>query len=176
MTSPIYRAQVDLLLRVLPYVAMEESLALKGGTAINLFVRDMPRFSVDIDLTYLPLNTRDDALSGISDALRRIKVRLEKAPPRIAATVLAQGSDQEAKLVCKSAEATIKIEVNTLIRGHLWPTRKLEITPTTQNEFGKSAVVMVVSDAELYGGKICASTGNIHGTCSIFTNFLPTRG
>lgn len=45
MISPAYRAQVDLLIRVIPYVAMEDSLALKGGTAINLFVRDMPRFS-----------------------------------------------------------------------------------------------------------------------------------
>ena len=46
----LYRAQADLLLQVLPHVAKEESFALKGGTAINLFVRDMPRLSVDIDL------------------------------------------------------------------------------------------------------------------------------
>lgn len=50
----IYRAQVELLIRTLPYVADEACFALKGGTAINLFVRDMPRLSVDIDLTYLP--------------------------------------------------------------------------------------------------------------------------
>jgi predicted nucleotidyltransferase component of viral defense system len=53
MIAPEYKAQVDLLLTILPHVAKEEGLALKGGTAINLFVRDMPRLSVDIDLTYI---------------------------------------------------------------------------------------------------------------------------
>ena len=53
----VYRRQVDLLVRTLPYVAEEECFALKGGTAINLFVRDLPRLSVDIDLTYLPVAT-----------------------------------------------------------------------------------------------------------------------
>ena len=56
--SDAYRSQVALLIRVLPFVADEEEFALKGGTAINLFVRDMPRLSVDIDLTYLPVATR----------------------------------------------------------------------------------------------------------------------
>ena len=60
MILAIYKAQVDLLLQVLPYVAKEKIFALKGGTAINLFVRDMPRLSVDIDLTYLPLDSRDN--------------------------------------------------------------------------------------------------------------------
>ena len=51
----VYRRQVQLLIRVLPSIAEEACFALKGGTAINLFVRDMPRLSVDIDLTYLPV-------------------------------------------------------------------------------------------------------------------------
>jgi hypothetical protein len=55
MSSMPYREQVSLLLRVLPIVGREEVFALKGGTAINLFVRDLPRLSVDIDLTFLPL-------------------------------------------------------------------------------------------------------------------------
>ncbi len=162
MISPAYRAQVDLLLRVLPYVAMEESLALKGGTAINLFVRDMPRFSIDIDLTYLPFGEYGAALQGISDTLRRLKDRLGSANPRMAATVAAQGGDQEVRLICQSTDATIKVEVNTTIRGHLWPTRKIEITRAAQDEFNKSAVVALVSDAELYGGKICAALDRQH--------------
>ena len=59
MIAPQYKAQVDLLLDVIPYVAAEESFALKGGTAINMFVWDMPRLSVDIDLTYLPFDDRE---------------------------------------------------------------------------------------------------------------------
>jgi predicted nucleotidyltransferase component of viral defense system len=52
--SPYYK-QVELMLKIIPLVAAERCFALKGGTAINLFVRDMPRFSVDIDLTYLAI-------------------------------------------------------------------------------------------------------------------------
>ncbi len=64
-----YRSQVELLLGVLPYVAKEKIFALKGGTAINLFVREFPRLSIDIDLTYLPFEDRARALKGISDGL-----------------------------------------------------------------------------------------------------------
>lgn len=53
-----YKSQANLLLTVLPEVAKEECFALHGGTAINLFVREMPRLSVDIDLTYIPLEDR----------------------------------------------------------------------------------------------------------------------
>lgn len=47
-----YNHQVRLLLAVLPEIAKEHCFALHGGTAINLFIRNMPRLSVDIDLTY----------------------------------------------------------------------------------------------------------------------------
>lgn len=78
MILQAYKAQVDLLLQILPHIAKEEIFALKGGTAINLFVRDMPRLSIDIDLTYLPLDSRTKALQNIQDGLKRIKTNLEK--------------------------------------------------------------------------------------------------
>lgn len=67
-TSPYYR-QVALLVRALPYVANEACFALKGGTAINLFIRDFPRLSVDIDLAYIPLESREVALPNVRGAL-----------------------------------------------------------------------------------------------------------
>ena len=67
-----YRQQVELLVRTLPSVASEDVFALKGGTAINLFVRDLPRLSVDIDLTYLPVKPRGESLTEIDEALERI--------------------------------------------------------------------------------------------------------
>lgn len=70
--SDQYRKQVSLLVRVLPFVAEEDCFALKGGTAINLFVRDLPRLSVDIDLTYLPVQSREDSLAAIDAAMKRI--------------------------------------------------------------------------------------------------------
>ena len=62
--SERYRRQVALLIAVMPFVAAEKDFALKGGTAINLFVRDMPRLSVDIDLTYLPVAPRPGVARG----------------------------------------------------------------------------------------------------------------
>lgn len=162
MISPQYRAQVDLLLRVLPHIAAEESLALKGGTAINLFLRDMPRLSVDIDLTYLPFDARAAALKAISDALGRVKQRLERAVPEIAVTTQPISEGQDAKLVCALQHATVKIEVNTVMRGHLWPARQMQIVQAAQDKFGKFAQAQIVSDAELFGGKICAALDRQH--------------
>lgn len=162
MISPAFRAQAELLLRILPEVAREEAFALKGGTAINLFVREMPRLSVDIDLTYLPFHERAVALPEISDCLHRIKARLDTAIPGAATQVLAQGGGQEARLVCRHLGATVKVEVNTVMRGHLWPARQLPVVQAAQDEFGMFAAATVVSDAELYGGKICAALDRQH--------------
>jgi hypothetical protein len=105
--NDVYRAQVDLLLRVLPHVAAEPCFALKGGTAINLFVRDMPRLSVDLDLTYLPIAPRDVSLAAITDALARIAGAVEQADPE--ARVTRQGN---AKLVVRTRGVLVKVEVN----------------------------------------------------------------
>jgi predicted nucleotidyltransferase component of viral defense system len=73
MSNETYKRQVGLLLNVLPEIAKETCFALHGGTAINLFIRDMPRLSVDIDLTYLPIEDRETSLNNISNALERIR-------------------------------------------------------------------------------------------------------
>lgn len=162
MISETYRTQVDLLLQVLPQVAKEESFALKGGTAINLFVRDMPRLSVDIDLSWLPFDDRGTALVGIADALRRIKARVEAAVPACKATLIPQSDGQEAKLLCRTTDAQIKVEVNTTIRGHLFQTRMMDVADTVESEFGRFVSVNVISQAELFGGKICAALDRQH--------------
>jgi hypothetical protein len=135
---------------------------LKGGTAINLFVRDMPRMSVDIDLTYLPFDARDVALAAISEGLHRIKARVDRAIPSISTRVVPQGGDQEAKLTCQFQQAIVKVEVNTVMRGHLWPTRRMVAAQSAQDEFGHFAEIEVVSHAELFGGKICAALDRQH--------------
>ena len=71
--SDRYRAQVALLIAVMPFVAAEEEFALKGGTAINLFLRDMPRLSVDIDLAYLRVAERAESLAAIDAAMKRLE-------------------------------------------------------------------------------------------------------
>ena len=70
-TSPFFK-QADLLVQLIPFVNAETCFALKGGTAINFFVRKFPRLSVDIDLVYVPVEDRETSLRGIDEALRRI--------------------------------------------------------------------------------------------------------
>ncbi|MFO7844445.1 MAG: nucleotidyl transferase AbiEii/AbiGii toxin family protein [Bacteroidales bacterium] len=162
MISQIYRAQVDLLLQVLPYVAKEEIFALKGGTAINLFVREMPRLSVDIDLTYLPFDSRDNALRNIEEALNRIKADIGKNIPEVSVHPVPLHGGTDVKLNCQSRKAQIKIEVNTITRGNIFPTELMQVVDSVQDEFGKFAAINVVSLAELYGGKICAALDRQH--------------
>lgn len=158
-----YRAQVDLLLTILPHVAKEHNLALKGGTAINLFENDMPRLSVDIDLTYVNGDEdRATALKNISDTLDRIQKRILSAVPEISLTRVPLGQGEDAKLNCQTKQAHVKIEVNTTTRGIIFPVRLMEVVGTVQNDFKKFAAIHVVSHGELYGGKICAALDRQH--------------
>jgi predicted nucleotidyltransferase component of viral defense system len=161
MISPKYKEQVDLLLQILPHVAKEKVFALYGGTAINLFVHELPRASVDIDLIYLPIDDRKTALRNISEALERIKARIEKAIHGIKVTA-ATSIGQDVKLNCQLRNAQVKIEVNTITRGHIMPVRFLQVTDSVQKEFGKFTVINVLSHAELFGGKICAALDRQH--------------
>jgi predicted nucleotidyltransferase component of viral defense system len=162
MITQAYKAQVDLLLQVLPYIAKEEMFALKGGTAINLFVRDMPRLSVDVDLTYLPINSREEALSDIQKGLGRIKVDLENNVRGLKIHTVPLRAGTDVKLNCQGQGAQIKIEVNTITRGNVFPTELMQVVDSVQDEFNKFAAINVVSLAELYGGKICASIDRQH--------------
>lgn len=163
MIKSEYRAQVDLLLSILPHVAREDNLALKGGTAINLFIRDMPRLSVDIDLTYI--HWQDDrtiALQNITAALDRIEERIKGSIKPVSITRVPAGQGQDVKLNCQTPKAHVKIEVNTTTRGILFPERMMSVTEAVQNEFQKFAAIKVVSHGELYGGKICAALDRQH--------------
>ena len=161
MINQTYINQVGLLLQVIPYVGSENTLALKGGTAINLFLRSMPRLSVDIDLTYLPFDNRVTALASISDSLGRIRERIiQSVPGTTVNTHTMNGND--VKLLVQSQNAQIKIEVNTITRGCLYPVRLLQVNKKVQERFKKFAAIQVVSDAELYGGKICAALDRQH--------------
>jgi len=161
MIDPKYRAQVDLLLQTIPYVAKETIFALKGGTAINLFVRGMPRLSIDIDLTYLPIDDRETALKNISGGLARIKIDLEQSISRITVSA-ASREGQDVKINCQIPGAQIKIEVNTTTRGSINPTRLMRVHDSVESAFGRFAAINVVSMAELYGGKVCASLDRQH--------------
>ncbi len=111
-TSPYYR-QVVLLVRALPYIANEIYFALKGGTAINLFIRDFPRLPVDIDLAYIPLESREVALPNVREALTRIAAELETQAGLSA--VLQTNNPDEMRIIVTTGDAQIKIEVCQLL-------------------------------------------------------------
>lgn len=157
-----YRQQVALLIRVLPFVAEEKAFALKGGTAINLFVRDMPRLSVDIDLTYLPVEERAASLAAIDSAMKRIAARIERALPGTQVTPSRlRPENMITKLVVRSGDAQIKVEVTPVLRGCVYEPATMRVAPAVEEEFG-FAEMQVVSAADLYAGKVVAALDRQH--------------
>lgn len=153
-----YKSQVALLLEVLPAISLEECFALHGGTAINLFVRNMPRLSVDIDLTYLPVENRNLSLEHIHHSLQNIKSRLVNAFP----TMRIRQLEKEAKLFINKSSIEIKVEVNTVKRGCYASPVKRSVCLNAQEEFDRNCEIQVVETGHLFGGKICAALDRQH--------------
>jgi len=158
--APYYH-QVTLLVAVLPLVAEETCFALKGGTAINLFVRDMPRLSVDIDLTYLPLEDRTIALSDITAALHRMAQRINKVLPNTSVEALKDKQGNSLKLIVMREGVKIKIEVSPVMRGSLLTPVTMDINPQVEDQFSYASMP-VLDWHELYAGKLCAALDRQH--------------
>ncbi|NQW00974.1 MAG: nucleotidyl transferase AbiEii/AbiGii toxin family protein [Rhodospirillales bacterium] len=157
-----YRQQVNLLIQTLPHIAEKECFALKGGTAINLFIRDLPRLSVDIDLTYLPDAGRKEALAEIESALLRIADKLRRAMPGASIREITAPRDGAVtKLQVQRARTQIKIEVTPVLRGCVYKPEWRAVSPRVEDEFG-FAEIQVVSFADLYAGKIVAALDRQH--------------
>lgn len=154
-----YLKQVELLVRLLPYVAQEECFALKGGTAINLFYRDFPRISVDIDLTYICFNDRDTAYKEINEALERIKDRLNSVGFN---TIFKDSSKEEKKLFCFHGDVFVKIEPNYTMRGYSSKPQIMSVTEKVEDALNTSSSMKIVSLGEVFGGKICAALNRQH--------------
>ena len=150
-----YYRQVQLLISALPYVGRESCFALKGGTAINLFHLPMPRLSVDIDLTYLPLEDRETSLANARAALQRIVDDMTQPSPRLEAQ-LQVGNNSELRALVYGLEVQIKIELSPVFRGSVHEPADMDIHKKVEREFG-FASVSVLQKPDLYGGKICAA-------------------
>jgi len=161
MARERYAAQVDLLVRAIPIIADEPDFALKGGTAINLFYRDMPRLSVDIDLTYLPINDRDAALANIDSAFGRIIERTRKQMHGVDAQRISGGGDGDTRLLLRAAGAEVKVEVSPVLRGTVAPPRVMRVTDAVEEAFG-FAEMAVLAFEDLFAGKLCAALDRQH--------------
>jgi predicted nucleotidyltransferase component of viral defense system len=159
--SEEYRRQAALLVRAMPMVAEESAFALKGGTAINLFLRDMPRLSVDLDLTYLPVKGRVASLAEIDAAMRRIAKRIRSSLGGARVNEAQIAEQAVTKLFVEADGVRIKIEVTPVLRGCVYEPEMRSVAPSVEDQFGY-AEMKVVSFADLYGGKLVAALDRQH--------------
>lgn len=161
MIETKYIEQVKLLLRILPAIAKIPEFALHGGTAINLFHHNMPRLSVDIDLTFIPFKKRQSDLNLIKALLKDLSIDLIKIIPglRIANPVY---SDAEYKLFCSLGQSIVKVEVNTIIRGVIDEPEVRLLSEAAQKLFDFYLEMNIVPESQLFGGKIVAALDRQH--------------
>ena len=156
-----YLDTARLLTQVAPLVLVDGTFALKGGTAINLFIRDMPRLSVDLDLAFpdhsLP---RDEALAHINEAIRRSAERLKARG--FQTHTLAAVDAGETKLLVRRAGIEVKVEVNFVMRGTVHPVRMAGLTPLARDTLLAELEIPVVSLEDVYGGKLVAAMDRQH--------------
>ena len=163
MNRDQYVAQVELLLDCLPALKEQEIFALKGGTAINFFIRDLPRLSVDIDLTYLKSESRKNAIKEIEYGLIVLGGEIIKRNKKFQIRELKTKDGKLHKLIIANGSTKIKIEPNFIMRGTLFPTRKMDIAKAVEDKFEYSIKqIPILSEEELFAGKICAALSRQH--------------
>lgn len=154
-----YAEKVKVLLRLLPIIMEEKVFAVHGGSAINLFVRNLPRYSVDIDLTYIPLEGRDESLKNIHAHLMNIASKAMRALPGM--HIVPKFSTS--KLLCEYQRKQIKVEVNQTKRGIIGgDVLTMPLCKKAQDEFGLYCEADIVPMTLLYGGKIAAALSRQH--------------
>ena len=156
-------AQVDLLLDCLPVLKEQNSFVLKGGTAINFFIHDLPRLSVDIDLTFIKTLQREQAIAEIESALQSMGERIVRRNRRYHVKELHTKEGVLHKLVISNGNVRVKIEPNFIMRGTLLPTTLMDVKPSVEREFERDIKqIPLLSMSELYAGKLCAALSRQH--------------
>jgi predicted nucleotidyltransferase component of viral defense system len=159
--NQVYLDTARLLMQVAPFVLADETFALKGGSAINLFVRDMPRLSVDLDLVFPDHEpSRDQALRRINEAIRQSAERLSKRGFQTHTVAAADAG--ETKLLVRRGTIEVKIEVNFVMRGTVYPVRTASLTANARETLMADLEIPVVSLEDMYGGKLVAAMDRQH--------------
>jgi predicted nucleotidyltransferase component of viral defense system len=156
-----YLETARLLIQVAPLVFVDDQFGLKGGTAINLFLRDMPRLSVDLDLVFT------DHTIGRNEAIARINAAVRDAADRLRARrfevyVPEAGGDGETKLMVRSGPAEVKVEINTVMRGTVHRVRRANLTPLARDTLLADIEIPVLASEDVYGGKLVAALDRQH--------------
>jgi hypothetical protein len=159
--TPEYIDTVRLLLAIAPTVFASGRFAMKGGTALNLFVQDMPRLSIDIDVVYVDhVPDRGTALKTISAELAAMRAALKAKGYRATLPTNTQGD--EVKLVVGNDATQVKVEVNFVFRGSVLPVETRSLVATAQDLFTTDVALPVLATAELYGSKLVAAMDRQH--------------
>ena len=157
-----YTDRLKLLIEILPVLDSEPCFALKGGTAINLFEHDLPRLSVDIDLTWLPVSDFEADTREIAAALENLAARLSAPPLRLQVrTSAAEGARTITRLIASRARSRVQIETTPVMRGSVHAVRRMDVRPGVERRFA-SAQVQVLHFADLYAGKLAATLSRQH--------------
>jgi predicted nucleotidyltransferase component of viral defense system len=156
MPNKEYKERVRLLLRIIPVISKIDCFAIHGGTAINLFVQNLPRYSVDIDITYIPVQAREESLSAIKHHLNEVKNRIIALIPGIVI------QEKLNKLICSYRGAFVKIEVNDVKRGLIADAVALPLCKAAQEAFDFFYEAKIVPLSQLYGGKMTAALDRQH--------------
>ncbi|MDR0370530.1 MAG: nucleotidyl transferase AbiEii/AbiGii toxin family protein [Prevotellaceae bacterium] len=144
------------MLKIVPIIADVECFAIHGGTAINLYMLDLPRYSVDIDLTYIPLKPRNEAFAEIRDNLMEIERKIKSVVPNMII------DEKPNKIFCNQRGTMVKVEVSGIKRGLIEPVEIKTLCKKAQTVFETSNKAKIVSLSQLYGGKIIASLDRQH--------------
>ena len=156
-----YVRTVQLLIDVAPAVFVNPAFAMKGGTALNLFLQDMPRLSVDIDVVFTPhALSRHEALKAIGDELAAVQQRVERMGYR--ALMPSTGEGNEAKLFIQADDTEVKVEVNFVFRGTVLPVQRRALTVAAQQKFAANIEVPILASSELYASKLVAALDRQH--------------
>jgi len=163
MSKNNYTKQVELILQVLPEIFKKECFALKGGTAINFFIRNMPRLSVDIDLVYLPKEPREVFLQNLTASLQELASDIEQnlKGSKIQKTY-DKGSKYLSKFVVYKDFVNIKVETNIVLRETILDCEVRNLCQKAQDDFLQFSKANTMAFAELYAGKICAALDRQH--------------
>lgn len=156
-----YLDLVRLLVRVAPMIFAEPGFALKGGTAINLFVRDLPRLSVDLDLVFTDYRLdRDSALAAIAAAVHNMASRIGKLGMQVHVPSRMEG--EEAKLFIRKGQVEVKVEINQVARGTILPVVTTRLVQAARDQLRADLRVPLLATEELYGGKLVAALDRSH--------------
>jgi len=159
--APGFVDTVRLLLEVLPSVFAGNNLALKGGTAINLYLDEMPRLSVDIDAVFVPLGlTREEATQAIGHEIARIRTVAISAG--LGTRKSASSDSDESQLFVYSKTSQVKIEINTVFRGSLLAPERHSLHLAASEIFGLDVPASVLNSDEVYAGKMLAALDRQH--------------